>query len=140
MKRTHTGSCHCGKVRFECELDLSAGTMRCNCGMCQKARLWVAMVKATDLRLLQGADALSDYQYTPAGRSEPFLHFNFCKYCGVRPFTKGGALPQWEGEFYAVNIACLDDVSDAELAATPIHFADGRHDRWDATSAEHRHL
>src|SRR5260221_6226821 len=126
MKKTYQGSCHCGAVRFEAEIDLSGGTMRCNCGFCRKARFWITFVKASDFRLLQGADALTDYQHTPPGKPEPFLHFTFCRHCGFRAFTKGGVMPQFGGEFYAVNIMCLDGVSDDDLAKVPIHFADGR--------------
>src|SRR5260370_26397280 len=126
MKRTYRGSCHCGAVRFECELDLSAGTTRCNCSFCRKARFWMAFAKADDFRLVQGSDVLSDYQHTPPTKPGPFLHFSFCSRCGVRPFTRGGAPPQFGGPFYAVNIGCLDDANDEELARAPIHFADGR--------------
>ena len=83
---------------------------------------------------------LADYQYAPPSKPEPFLHLQFCKHCGVRAFTAGGPLPQFGGEFYAINVACLDDASDAELAAAPIHFADGRNDAWDVASAETTYL
>ena len=140
MKKTHHGSCHCGAVRFECDVDLTAGTHRCNCSMCQRARWWMVFAKASDFRLRSGADVLSDYQYTPPGKTESFLHFNFCSRCGFRPFTRGGALPQFGGEFYAINVACLDGLSDAELAALPINYLDGRHDKWDSKPEEVRHL
>jgi len=140
MKKTYKGSCHCGAVQFECDLDLSEGTTRCNCTFCSKARFWMAFAKGDAFRLLQGADVLTDYQHTPPLQSAPFLHLFFCSRCGVRSFTKGGALPEFGGEFHAVNIACLNDVTDEELAQAPIRYADGRNDNWKATPAETRHL
>lgn len=105
--------------------------MRCNCTFCQKARFWVAFAKEGEFRLLRGEDALVDFQRVVAGKTEPFLHFQFCRTCGVRGFTKGGVLPQFGGSFHAVNVACLDDATDEELAAAPIHYADGRNNDWD---------
>ena len=45
MKKTYHGSCHCGQVKFEVDLDLAAGTHKCNCRICSKHRLWQAMVE-----------------------------------------------------------------------------------------------
>lgn len=123
MKRTHTGSCHCGDVRFECELDLADGTSKCNCSICTKARFWKAIVPADKFRLLQGADRLTDYQF--GGR---IIHHLFCRSCGVKPFGRGRVDPI--GEFYAINVACLDDVSDQEMAEAPVVVEDGRNNNW----------
>ena len=71
---------------------------------------------------------------------KPFLHLTFCKHCGIRPFSKGGFLPQFGGEFYAVNVACLDDATDAELAQAPIHYADGRNDQWENEAKATKYL
>src|ERR1041384_8377938 len=139
MMKTYQGSCLCGAVAFACEIDLAAGTTRCNCSFCKKARFWMTLVPARDFRLLRGAEALADFQRTPPGKTEPFLHFVFCRTCGVRAFTRGGALPQMGGEVYAVNVACLDDATDAELAAAPVRHVDGRADDYGHTP-EYRYL
>lgn len=140
MKKTYQGSCHCGAIKFQAQLDLAAGTTRCNCSFCRKARFWMTFVKAPEFQLLQGEADLADYRYTPPGKPGPFLHLTFCKHCGVRPFSKGGALPQFDGEFCAVNVACLDDATDEELAQAPIHYADGRKDQWQSEAKETRYL
>jgi hypothetical protein len=62
----------------------------------------------------------------------------FCRRCGVKPFGRA-SLPEL-GPFYAINIACLDDATAAELAAAPVRYEDGANDDWDHPPAETRHL
>ncbi|PXV56928.1 Uncharacterized conserved protein [Dyella jiangningensis] len=124
MTRTHQGSCHCGAVRYEAELDLSAGTGRCNCSICRKLRFWGARTTPEHFRLLSGEEALVDYQFGTHS-----AHNVFCRHCGTHAFHRG-YVEQIGGAYVSVNVACLDDVSDEEWAATPVRFADGRDNNW----------
>ena len=134
MKKTYQGSCHCGKVRYEANLDLSEGTGKCNCSICTKARHWGAMARPENFRLLTSEAELSDYQF-----GSNSMHHLFCKTCGVHSFGHG-YVEEIGGAFYTVNVACLDNVAPAELVSGPIRYADGRNNNWTATPDEIRHL
>lgn len=136
---TYAGSCHCGAVHFETDLDLSAGTNRCNCSLCFKARAWFAFAKGAEhFRLTSGADALTEYRWKPAHRQEPFLTYAFCRHCGIRLFAKS-EMPELGGTFHAVHVPVLDIPAD-ELARAPIHYVDGRHNRFNAPPEDLRLL
>jgi len=132
VKKTYQGSCHCKAVRFEADIDLAEGTVKCNCSICAKGRNWLAAVNGEAFRLLAGESELSEYQF---GRRT--IHHRFCKRCGLRPFSHG----EPGGEtFYAVNLACLDNVTPEELVQAPVAFVDGLHDDFKSPPKETRHL
>jgi hypothetical protein len=127
--KTYAGSCHCGAVRFEADIDLGEGTNRCNCSICSKARSWFALVSPDRFRWMAGADAQTEYHWAPPGRPGPNLRYCFCKTCGVRTAGQGEHGPSG-GPFYFIAIASLDDADPDELSDS-IRYVDGRHDRFD---------
>ncbi len=134
MKKSYTGGCHCGAVRFEADIDLAEGTVKCNCSICAKDRKWLTAVKPEAFRLIAGESDLSDYQFG-ARR----IHHQFCKRCGVRSFT-WGAIGAGGSKMYAVNVNCLDNADVEELVKAPVLFVDGRHDDFRSPPKETRHL
>ena len=126
---TYTGSCHCGAIRFEADIDLDEGSNRCNCSYCAKARAWFAFAKGAErFRLLDGS-GVSEYRWTPPGSSEPNLTFTFCRHCGVRTFARG-ELESLGGTFHAVHVPTLE-LRPEQLAAIPVRYLDGRAGRYD---------
>jgi hypothetical protein len=137
--KTHSGSCHCGAVRFKADVDIAEGTVKCNCSSCTKARSWLVIAPADRFRLVAGIESQAEYQWTPPGRAGPTIQFHFCKICGIR--TPGrGDLEVMGGVFYAVQVPLLDDIDPDELAAAPIRYLDGRHDHFDRPPADVRFL
>ena len=128
MVKTYKGSCHCGAVRFEADIDLTAPTYRCNCSICSRNRFWPAVVQPEAFRLLSGREVLTKYLFNTK-RNEHY----FCKVCGVRPFGIGNA--PGPGTVYGVNLGCLENVAPQELAAAPIVYVDGRNDNWRSAPA-----
>ena len=133
-KKTYHGSCHCGAIKYEADIDLAQGTGRCNCSFCQKSRAWTAFVKPDAFRLLSGANEAVGYHRHDAAP----LKFT-CRICGVRTHGTGDA-DYMGGPFVSVFVSTLDDATDAELAAAPVRYADGRNNNWQNAPGETRHL
>ncbi|MCC6075170.1 GFA family protein [Pseudomonas sp. GCM10022188] len=123
MLKTYTGSCHCGAVRFEADLDLAQTTYRCNCSICRRTHFWPAVASEDGFRLLAGEDQLTRYTF-----NTHLNHHYFCKHCGVRPFGVGNDTPM--GKMYGVNLGCLDALTEQQLSQLHITYVDGLHDRF----------
>lgn len=123
MTKTHHGSCHCGAIRYEVDLDLGGKATRCNCSICQKLMWTGAMVKPDAFRLRAGEAEASGYVW--GGRVSTRF---FCKHCGTPCFGRG-ELEMLGGAFVSVNVNTLDDV---DVGTLTIGYWDGRHDNWQA--------
>jgi hypothetical protein len=119
--RKHSGSCHCGAVRFEGEIDASTGGA-CNCSVCTKVGGIAALVKPEAFRLLSGESSLSSYEW--GGKTAKRY---FCKNCGITCFSRG-YLEQVGGAYVSVNLNALDDVDPADV---DVGHWDGRHNNWE---------
>jgi hypothetical protein len=116
MSQKHEGGCHCGKVRYQVELDLASEMATCNCSICGKTGAIMAFVPAGSFTLVSGEDALKDYQFNRKN-----IHHEFCAECGVRSFSHGTGSDG--SRMYSVNVRCIDDV---DLAALRTKGFDGK--------------
>lgn len=111
----HTGSCHCGKVKFEVDMNL-ANAISCNCSICFKRGSLLDFTPEANFKLISGDGDLKDYTF-----NKHMIHHMFCKSCGILPFGK--ALAPDGTPTVAINIRCIDGV---DLSKIKIHDYDGR--------------
>jgi len=114
--KTHTGSCHCGAVRYRVTIDLTKPVISCNCSMCGRSGTLLSFVPATQFELLSGEDALRDYLF-----NKHAIHHLFCTTCGIKSFARG--LARDGTPTVAVNVRCLEEV---DLDALNVQKSDGR--------------
>ena len=113
--KTHTGGCHCGKVRYEVTTDL-AQVIDCNCSICSKKAHVLTFVPEAEFKLLSGEGALTDYQF-----NKHVIHHLFCSTCGISSFGRG---KKPDGTpMVSINVRCLDDV---DVGSLNVHHFDGK--------------
>ena len=111
---THTGSCHCGKVRFEVTAPAHLEVGECNCSMCARTGYLHLMVPKSRFRLLSGGDVLTSYEFNT--RTAKHL---FCSICGIKSFY----VPRSHPDGVSVNARCIDSPT---ITGVKISFVDGR--------------
>jgi len=111
----YQGSCHCGKVAFEVEGELT-GAMECNCSICTRKGSLMWFVPRDKLHLLTPEDAMTTYTF-----NKHVIEHRFCKTCGIHAYGEG--VDPKGNRMAAVNVRCLDGV---DLAAIPVQHFDGR--------------
>lgn len=111
----YKGSCHCKRVAFEVEGELT-GTVDCNCSICSRKGALLWFVPREQLKLLTPEDAASTYTF-----NKHVIKHRFCPVCGIHPYGEG-VDPQGK-QMVAINVRCLDGV---DIASLPVLHFDGR--------------
>ena len=122
--RTWRGSCHCGRIRFEADGELT-GVSVCNCSICQRTGYVHWTIPPERFRLLAGADAYGTYEF-----GTRVAKHHFCRSCGISPFRIARSDP----DQIDVNARCLEGV---DLEALAVSRFDGRN--WEAAFARREH-
>lgn len=103
MSEIKKGSCHCGTVEFEVELENGFENIRrCNCSLCSRKGAIIASVPVEKLSVVKGEDNLSLYQWN----TKTAKHY-FCKTCGIYTHHQRRSNPTQFG----FNIACINGVN-----------------------------
>lgn len=116
---THTGGCHCGRVRFEVVAPARLVVTDCNCSICGRSGYLHLIVPKSRFKLESGADVLTTYEFN-TGTAKHL----FCSVCGVKSFY----VPRSHPDGYSVNAHCLDEGTVEQLIAVP---SDGKN--WEKT-------
>ena len=119
---THTGGCHCGRVRFEVTAPAKIDVLDCDCSVCRKVGYLHLIVEDAQFKLLQGEESLALYTFN----THAAKHY-FCSVCGVKSFYK----PRSHPEGISVNVRCIDEGSIESMSIKPFNGRD-----WDEGRAE----
>jgi hypothetical protein len=111
----HSGGCHCGKVRYEVEMNLESA-ISCNCSICFKRGSLLAFAPASHFKQISGEADLTEYLF-----NKHVIRHLFCKVCGILSF--GRAIAPDKTDTVAINIRTLDHV---DLSTVKIQEYDGR--------------
>jgi len=122
--RTHTGGCHCGRVRFEVVAPANLEVADCNCSICSMFGYWHLIVPADRFKLISGRESLCMYSFN----THIAKHY-FCSTCGVKSFY----IPRSHPDGVSVNARCIDGGSIESMSVKPF---DGR--EWEKGRAEYR--
>ncbi|NLW95628.1 MAG: GFA family protein [Xanthomonadaceae bacterium] len=112
---TYQGGCHCGRIAFEVEGEITA-VYDCNCSMCRRRGGLLAPFPRSALTLKTPEAQLSTYRFN----RQKIAH-HFCATCGIAPFSEGIGP---DGTASAmVNLRCLPEVDLDALRPTRVDGA-----------------
>ena len=107
MAQIKQGACHCGAVTFEVTLENGLQNLRrCNCSLCRRKGSIISSVPLAGLKITQGEDKLSLYQWN----TKTAKHY-FCSICGIYTHHQRRSNPNEFG----FNLACIEGVDPFAL-------------------------
>ena len=103
----HHGRCHCGAVRFRCQLpEPPVPALDCNCSICTATGFLHIIVPHDQFVLESGAEKLTSYRFGTGAANHLF-----CSVCGIKSFYQ----PRSHPEAWSVNAHCLDAPADLAI-------------------------
>lgn len=112
IDKIHKASCHCKAVVLELHLPNGLeDPKRCNCSLCSRRGAIMAMIPKENLKIIQGEDKLTLYQF----HTMTAKHY-FCSICGIYTHHQRRSDPSQ----FAFNVACLEGVDSFELKDVPV--------------------
>ena len=109
---THTGGCHCGKVRFEVSAPAHITVSDCNCSICSRYGYLHLVVPGERFKLVSGREVLTTYTFN-TGTAKHL----FCSVCGVKSFY----VPRSHPDKIDVNVRCLEGINLQTLTIQPFN-------------------
>ena len=112
----YKGSCHCGKVAYEVEMDEIKGVMECNCSICSRKGAKMAFAPRSKLKLTTPESNAKSYLF-----NKHVIQHRFCPECGIHAYGVGK--DRQGNEMAMINVRCLEGV---DYDALPVKHVDGR--------------
>lgn len=109
------GSCHCGKVAYSLEADVTEA-IECNCSICRRKGSVLAAFDPALFRLETPREELGVYTF---GRHA--IRHQFCRTCGCAPFAEGIG-PDGEA-MVVLNLRCAENLDLSTIRITPFDGA-----------------
>lgn len=109
--KLYSGSCHCGCIAFDLDLDVSEAP-KCNCTICAKLGAVWAYASKTKFTLTSCEAKQGHYQF-----AKKHLHHRFCTACGVESYAEDTA-PDGTAAV-GINLRCIEAINVDKLSPRP---------------------